>query len=204
MDHPSTTPVARTLPPLILHPFSDPQSPERLSMSARASLILHGLLPPGEASEEELIRRALDGRYCEVKMLFYLGKDLVRWLDQCMELVAREPELAGAGLAPQSFAKLLVEDAPEAVSGKLRQWGVTDYHAIFRRALGLHALFRTVPEPEQLGDAFLRQHHLYTDALFSTWLQSGSHASAGREAFQFEIYASGEYARLLEREWGGE
>jgi hypothetical protein len=204
MQHPSTTPGVRTLPPLILHPFSDAQSPERLSMSARASLILHGLLPPGEASEEELIRRALDGRYCEVKMLFYLGKDLVRWLEQCMELAAREPELAGAGLEAQSFAELLVEDTPEAVSGKLRQWGVTDYQAIFRRALGVHAMFCTVPEREQLGDAFLRQHHLYTDTLFATWLQSVSHARAGREAFHFEIYASGEYARLLEREWGGQ
>lgn len=203
MEHPPTTPVLRTLPPLILHPFSDPQSPERLSMSARASLILHGLLPAGEASEDELIRRALDGRYCEVKMLFYLGKDLLRWLEQCMELVARDPELAGAGLEPQSFAELLVEDPPEAVSGKLRGWGVTDYQAIFRRALGLHTVFRSVPEREGLGDAFIRQHHLYSDALFSTWLQSVSHARAGREAFHFEIYASGEYARLLEREWEG-
>ncbi len=203
MEHPTATPVLRTLPPLILHPFSDPRSPERLSMSARASLILHGLLPAGETGEEELIRRALDGRYCEVRMLFYLGKDLRRWLEQCMELVARDPELARGGLEPQSFAELLVETTPEAVSGKLRRWGVTDYQAIFRRALGLHSVFRTVPEREELSDTFLRQHHLYANALFSTWIQSVSHARAAREAFHFEIYASGEYARLLEREWGG-
>jgi hypothetical protein len=203
MDHPSTTPAVCTLPPLILHPFSDPQSPERLSMSARANLILHGLLPRDEAGDEDLVRRALDGRYCEVKMLFYLGKDLLRWLEQCMEFIARDPELAAAGLEPQSFAGMLVEDPPEAVAAKLRRWGVTDFAAIFRRALGLHAVFGTVPDRDGLGDAFLRQHHLYTDALFACWLESVSHARATPAAFQFEIYASGEYARLLEREWGG-
>jgi hypothetical protein len=201
MDHPAPSSATHTLPPLILHPFSDAQSPERLSMSARASLILHGLLPAEETPTEELLRRAIDGRYCEVKMLFYLGKDVQRWMEQCLDLAGREPELRSRGLEPQSFAELLVEFPPPAVHDKLQSWGVTDHKAIFRRALGLHAVFRTVPERAELEDAFLRQHHRYTDALFECWMQSTSYAHVAREDFFFEIYASGEYARLLEREW---
>ena len=30
-------------------------------------------------------------------MLFYVGKDLLRWIDQCLELVERTPELRGYG-----------------------------------------------------------------------------------------------------------
>ena len=46
-----------TLPPLILHPFSDASGPGRLVESSRASLMLQGLLPSGELSVEELERR---------------------------------------------------------------------------------------------------------------------------------------------------
>ncbi len=202
MDYPAQNSGTRALPPLILHPFSDAQSPERLSMSARASLILHGMLPAEEKTPtEELVRRALDGRYCEVKMLFYLGKDVLRWLEQCMEHAAREPQLRTLGAEPQSFAELLVEFPPAPVCEKLQRWGVSDHKAIFRRALGIHAVFRTVPEREELGDAFLRQHHRYADALFECWMQSASFARLQPREFHFEIFASGEYARLLEREW---
>ena len=70
------------LPPLILHPFSDSSGPSRLVESSRASLMLQGLLPSGELSVEELELRLLDGRYCELRMLFYVGRDLMRWIEQ--------------------------------------------------------------------------------------------------------------------------
>ena len=194
----------RKLPPLILHPFSDPEAPDRLTMSARASLILHGLLPAEDLSHEELNRQLLDGRYSEIKMLFYVGKDLSRWLEQCMEVVTRDEELLTAGIEPESFADLLVEDAPAPVREKLQRWGVVDYKSIFRRALALHAVFATLPEPENLADGFLRYHHRYTDSLFECRLQTVACARLRSADFHFEIYASGEYAKLLEKEWGTE
>src|SRR3954470_7873259 len=132
--------TSRTLPPLILHPFADNAGPDKLVESSRASLMIQGLLPSGERSSEELERALLDGRFCEIRMLFYVGKDLLRWIDQCLEAVERSPELSAAGIKSQSFAAYLVNHAPEAVQAKLKKWGVSDYKSIFARALGLSAI----------------------------------------------------------------
>jgi hypothetical protein len=192
----------RQLPPVILHPFSDAHAPDRLTTSARASLIMQGLLPGSELGAEELNRRLLDGRYCEIRMLFYVGKDLTRWLEQCMEVVVRDPELRGTGIQQESFSQLLVDSAPGPVHAKLRQWGVMDYRGIFRRALGLHAVFAELPSRELLPESFLRSHHRYADALFACALKNAHFASVRATDFPFELYASGEYSKLLEVQWG--
>ncbi len=192
------------LPPLILHPFSDAGAPERLALSTKASLILQGLLPPEETGEDELRLQYLQGRFCEIQMLYYLGKDVARWMDQCMEVVTRDEQLRDAGLQRESFAHLLVTEPPEAVRQKLHAWGVTDYRAIFRRALGLHAIFESVPEIGILAVDFMRYHQRYADALFSCRLELVPFTRIERLDFPFELYASGEYARLLERQWGSE
>src|SRR5579864_7291332 len=83
------TATAFPLPPLILHPFADAAGPNKLVESSRASLKLQGLLPSGESSQEDLDRTLLEGRYSELRMLFYVGKDLARWIEQCVELVDR-------------------------------------------------------------------------------------------------------------------
>jgi hypothetical protein len=192
----------RQLPPVILHPFSDAHAPDRLTLSARASLILQGLLPGNELSSEDLNLRLLDGRYCEIRMLYYVGKDLTRWLEQCMEVVARDPELRETGIQQESFSHLLVDSAPGPVQEKLRQWGVTDYRGIFRRALGLHSVFAELPSRELLPDSFVRSHHRYADALFACALETAHFARIHAQDFPFELYASGEYTKLLEAQWG--
>ncbi len=191
----------RILPPLILHPFADAHTPEKLSMSARASLILSGLMPPEEPVDGELHRWVLDGCYCEIKMLFYVGKDIGRWLEQCMEVIGRDDDLRNRGIVPESFAALLVEDAPARVREKLRAWGVVDYRAIFRRALALHTLFAAVPEKEMLAVDFLRSHYQYADCLYKCRIEGVSCAKLSPDEFQFDVFSSAEYARLLEREW---
>src|SRR5437899_11821045 len=105
--------TAQTLPPLILHPFADAAGPDKLVESSRASLMLQGLLPTGERSTEELDLALLEGRYCEIRMLFYVGKDLLRWIDQCMEHVSRQPDLLNAGIRAQSFAAYLINHTPQ-------------------------------------------------------------------------------------------
>jgi hypothetical protein len=35
----------------------------------------------------------LTGRYAEMRMLFYLGKDVFRWIDQCVEWAQRNTSL---------------------------------------------------------------------------------------------------------------
>jgi hypothetical protein len=189
------------LPPLILHPFADNSGPDKLVESSRANLILQGLLPMGERTREEIERSLIEGRLCEIRMLFYVGKDLRRWIDQCLEFVERTPKLRNSGIKYQSFASLLVNHSPEKVAAKLRKWGVADYKAIFTRALGLSALFATAPEQGVLTDDFIRNYYRYADQLFQIRQSEGFFADISDAGFDFEIYASGEYSRMLEREW---
>src|SRR5580698_1035150 len=114
------------LPPLILHPFSDQTGPKKLVLSSRASLMLNGLLPHDESTDDELTSKLLEGRVCEIRMLFFVGKDLLRWVVQCMDFVGNVPELKTSGIREQSFAEFLVQNPPEPVRAKLRGWGVFD------------------------------------------------------------------------------
>lgn len=189
------------MPPLILHPFSDSNGPGKLVESSRASMMLQGLLPNQDLSADELDRKLLDGRYCEIRMLFYVGKDLVRWIDQCMEMIAREESLQALDVRGQSFAQMLVDDPPELVRSKLRKWGVADYRAIFSRALGLNSVFGSVPERKDLADPFIRNYYRFADQMYACYLALTPHVEVRSSEFNFDLFASGEYSRMLEKEW---
>lgn len=189
------------LPPLILHPFADSGGPDKLVESSRANLMLQGLLPSGERSSEDLERVLLDGRFCEIRMLYYVGKDLTRWIEQCLEHVDRHPESRDSGIRYQSFAAYLVEHTPPSVQDKLRKWGVADYKAIFARALGLCALLGAAPHPDTLASEFIRNYYRYADHMFQVRQSEAAFTDISTLGFDFEIFASGEYSRMLEREW---
>jgi hypothetical protein len=193
--------AAFSLPPLILHPFADAAAPNRLVASSRASLALQGLLPAGESSREDLDRMLLEGRYSEMRMLYYVGKDLVRWIEQCLEFAERHQHLMPPAIKYQSFAALLVEDAPVEVQEKLRKWGVADYKAIFSRALGLNCLFADVPPRDVVSDEFVRNYFRYADQVFACRQNQSPFTSINSKLFRFELYSSGEYSRMLERAW---
>jgi len=191
------------LPPVILHPFTDPSGPDKLVESSRAHLMLQGLLPSGDLTREEILSRLLAGRVCEVRMLFYVGKDLDRWLEQCMEIAERDDDLRKAGITQSSFINLLIEQTPQEMREKLTRWGVADYKAIFSRALGLNAVFLGVPTLETVSPGFIRHYYRYADQLFQARLNLEATKSLPPEAFRFELFASGEYSKLLESEWEG-
>jgi hypothetical protein len=191
------------LPPLILHPFSDAAGPQKLARSSRAGLMMEGLLPSGDLTQEQLERALIEGRFCEIRMLVYVGKDLSRWLEQCLELVARDPELQEANITLQSFADLLIHDAPVGVRDKLSRWGVVDYRSIFSRAIGLNAVFADAPEQDLLGTDFIRNYFRFADQMFACRMSLGAFPRLASANFEFELYASGEYSRMLEREWAG-
>jgi hypothetical protein len=191
---------ARKLPPLILHPFADASGPDKLVESSRASLMLQGLLPSGERSTDDLDKSLLEGRYCEIRMLFYVGKDLIRWIEQSLEHVERQPSF-DSGIKFQSFANYLVNNTPPAVQAKLRKWGVADFKSIFMRAIGLNAILAEVPERGVLADDFVRNYYRYADAIFQCRQSQTQYTDIAAMNFDFDIYASGEYSRMLEREW---
>lgn len=190
-----------TLPPLILHPFADSGGPSQLVESSRASLILQGLLPGGDQTEADLERTLLTGRYCELRMLYYVGKDLVRWIEQCVDFVAGTAGLSGEGIHFQSFAHLLVFDPPAPVTEKLQKWGVADYKGIFSRAIGIYSMFADAPPRELLSDEFLRNYYRYADHLFAARQSLAKFTELNPRRFDFSLYASGEYTRMLERQW---
>src|SRR5438270_13067109 len=189
------------LPPLILHPFSDQSGPGKLVQSSKASLMLNGLLPHDESTEEELTRRLIEGRVCEIRMLFFVGKDLLRWIAHSLDFVSSIPELKGAGICEQSLAEFLVQNPPESVKAKLRGWGVFDYKSIFSRAIGLNAVFCEPPDECLVSTEFIRNYFRFADHMFACRQQSQAFTELTVENFQFEIYASGEYSRLLEKAW---
>ena len=192
--------AARKLPPLILHPFADAGGPDKLVESSRASLMLQGLLPTGERTTEELDESLLEGRYCEIRMLFYVGKDLVRWIEQSLEHVERQPSF-DPGIRFQSFAAYLIQNTPVSVQGKLRKWGVADFKSIFTRAIGLNALLAEIPARGVLSNDFVRNYYRYADSIFLCRQSQSQFTDISQMNFEFEIFASGEYSRMLEREW---
>jgi hypothetical protein len=198
------TQAAQKLPPLILHPFADASGPHKVVESSRASLMLQGLLPAGQQTTEDLERTLLEGRYQEVRMLFYVGRDVLRWIGQCVEHVGRYPELQASAFQPQSFAAYLVQNPPAEVTTKLKKWGVTDHKAIFSRALGLNIILADMPEREIFSAEFLRHYHRYAEQMFHCHLGQTPFADPAHLGFEFEIFASGEYSRMLEREWAGQ
>ena len=192
------------LPPLILHPFSDKRGPDTLVECSRAQLMLAGILPMDGCERATLEKRVIDGRVCEVKMLYYVGLDLNRWLDQCTEVTAREEELRKTGLSKTSFAALLVNESPVHIHAKLQGWGVADYKSLFSRALGLNAIFACPPETSVARAEFLLDYHRYADGLFRSWKENQPGGEATPDAFTFELYASGEYSKILENQWENE
>jgi hypothetical protein len=198
---PATANQTRKLPPLILHPFADAGGPDKLVESSRASLMLQGLLPSGERSTEELDVSLLQGRYCEIRMLFYVGKDLSRWIEQSLDHIERQPGFQDSGIKYQSFASYLVHNTPPSVQAKLRKWGVADFKSIFMRALGLNAILASVPERGVLADDFVRNYYRYADSIFLCRQSQSQYTDISQMNFEFEIFASGEYSRMLEREW---
>jgi hypothetical protein len=206
MSLPTTTLGERVweLPPLILHPFNERAPPSALLENSKAALMLAGLIPSDGSDQEDLKRRLLAGRYSEIRMLFYLGKDILRWIEQCVEWGQRVPELNVAETRAQSFAALLTTDPPGAVKQKLVRWGVLDYGSIFTRAIGLNAMYIQPPAFDTLAEEFLRNYHRYADSMYRCYMDSQPQRTAASPSFHFDLYASGEYSRMLETEWAAD
>jgi len=175
---------ANELPPIILHPFnygSDAtESTEFICYSAPT-------------------KRYLETRYSEFRMLCLIGKDLNRWLEQCVEMTSGDPLMAG--VHEDAFIAALLFAPPVAVLKKLRSWGVINFQVIFSRAIGLNAAFPHPPSPSAVSESFLREFHKYADAMFDARLGSKDVERAREDPFTFEIFASGEYSSYLEKSW---
>ena len=132
-------------------------------------------------------------------MLYYVGKDLARWIDQCVEFADHNREHLPSGITFQSFAAMLVQDAPANIQEKLRKWGVADFKSIFTRALGLQYVFAAAPARELLCDDFLRNYFKFADQMFAVKQGEREFTPLAASDFQFELYSSGEYSGCWKR-----
>ncbi len=189
------------LPPLILHPFSSTEENSLLMESSQASLALQGFAPKGHTPVQDLDKKLLRGRYAELRMLFYIGKDVCRWTEQAAETVALSGLYASRRIRPESFAVLLVQQIPDQVRAKLEGWGVLDFCSLFRRSFGLHAVFQELPAVEFFPADFLRRYHRYLDQWYEQRLRDWVFDRPDPGEFVFELYASGEYSSMLEKSW---
>jgi hypothetical protein len=69
------------------------------------------------------------------------------------------------------------------------------------RALGLNAILSEVPARGVLADDFVRNYYRYADSIFLCRQSQSPFTDIALMNFEFEIFASGEYSRMLEREW---
>jgi hypothetical protein len=202
LDTPDTTIAGQwTLPPLILHPFSGEESAEKLLEGSKASLMLHGLIPSGGNDPESLNNIVLKARVQELRMLYFLGKDLLRWIEQCVNFVERTPELRTKGVRAQSFSGFLVEHPPDSIARKLNGWGVTDQRSVFSRAIGVTCALNAPPSTDTLSDLFLKHYHRFVDYLYVCYQNLEPFAEVGSKNFKVEIYASAEYSKMLSEQW---
>lgn len=170
--------------------------------SSKASLALQGFLPKSDRTEEKLDQQLLRGRYAELRMLFYIGKDLTRWMEQCLESVQQASTTDFAGFKPESFGMILVSQIPDAVRQKLETWGVLDFAALFRRSIGLHAVFHEFPTADRFSPEFLRRYHRHLDTWYECRVRDSGCGRPTPGQFAFDLFASGEYTMLLEQSWG--
>jgi hypothetical protein len=164
---------------------------------------LQGFLPSEGASngdEYELQRRVMAGRYQEIRMLLFLGKDIFRWMQQCVDSVERAGD-TGLRISEQSFAALVVESPPVSVRDKLEHWGVTDRRAVFSRAIGVNTLFSSPPPIDSLSPVFLNHYHRFADHAYICFQHLKPFVAIDSKQFDFQIYASEEYARMLSDQW---
>lgn len=190
-----------TLPPLILHPFSGDDTAENLLEGSKASLMLNGLLPNPGKDREYLNDVVLRARVQELRMLYFLGKDLTRWIDQCVDYVRRTPDLKGGGLRAQSFASYLVEQPPATIARKMETWGVTDQRSVFSRAIGITSMLAAPPSVENLSPLFLHHYHRFVDYLYICYQNLEPFSEIQPGMFVVEIYASAEYTKMLSEQW---
>ncbi len=190
-----------TLPPLILHPFSGEDTAEKLLEGSKASLMLHGLIPGAGQDRESLNDAVIRSRVQELRMLYFLGKDLLRWIDQCVDFVERTPELGKRGFVAQSFAAFLVEHPPASIVQKLQMWGVTDQRSVFSRALGVTSVLNGPPSSEVHSAMFLNHYHRFVDYLYVCYQNLVPFTELGSDNFTVEMYASAEYSQKLEEQW---
>ena len=188
-----------TLPPLVLHPFGGDSGTAQLLEGSRAAIALQqaSLSNPQYA---DIQRQVILGRYQEIRMLLFLGKDIFRWSDQCMDQMERSGNI-GLRINAQCFSALIVDTPPEPVRKKLEDWGVSDRRAVFSRAIGIRCLFEDPPDIDMLSPMFLEHYHRFADYSYICFQQMKPWQPTDGASFDFPIYASEEYSRLLSEQW---
>ena len=138
--------------------------------------------------------------YEDVRTLVYLGKDIFRWIGQCLDHMKRSAEV-DVRCNAQLFSALIVDSPPVAVREKLASWGVSDRRKVYSRAVGMRCLFEDPPDINLLSPEFLQSYHRFADSAYVRFECLAEHISLDSGRFDFQIYSSQELWRILSDQW---
>jgi len=65
----------------------------------------------------------------------------------------------------------------------------------------LNAIFAELPPRNMISEEFVRHYYRYADQLYLSRQLLWNFTELQPSQFVFDLYASGEYSRMLEREW---
>jgi hypothetical protein len=68
----------------------------------------------------------------------------------------------------------------------------------------LHAVFSEIPPPDDFSPEFLKRYHRHLDQWYEQRLRDWVFDRPGSDEFTFDLYASGEYAQMLEKSWSSD
>jgi hypothetical protein len=105
------------------------------------------------------------------------------------------------GIRKPAHPVLLVQSIPAHIRAKLESWGVLDFSALFRRAIGMHSVFAELPAASALSLEFLRRYHRHLDHWYEYRLRESAFDRPEPGEFTFDLFASGEYTMMLEQSW---
>jgi len=176
------------LPPLVLHPFSNSNDLDKLT-------VFPGVDVPASLSFET--------RYSEIRMLCFIGKDLDRWLAHCLEFLGQSSEATAHAISEADLIRLLLFETPEPVQVKLTAWGIKNFESVFTPALGLSQIFSHPPEPWTLAPRFVERFREYAGLLYRIRVESQEPKTTAMVKLSFEMYSSKEYIAMFEKDWDG-
>ena len=113
-------------------------------------------------------------------------------------MATSKPAASRPRASPAYWSKI----PPSPSATRLKKWGVADYKAIFSRAIGLNAVFAEAPRPRSPHHDFIRNYYRFADTMYMLWQKTTDAMEIDCRSFEFDLYASGEYSRMLERECG--
>ena len=193
--------AAHKLPPLILHPFADQSGPRqgsgKLASQPDAARLAAGRTTDLRRPGTNAPRRPLSGS----PHALLRGKGYPA-LGRAMHGAHQPASRTARSFHPAAELRRL-PGAESARRGRqqAKEVGRVEPQIDFFTRPRTECHPGDMPPQEVFSPEFLRNYHRYADQMFHCHLGQTPFADPEHLGFEFEIFASGEYSRMLEKSW---